>query len=83
MKWTAALALALPLAAQAALGFDDARHLLNRTSFAAGPADIETFAALTREQAVDRLSWTGKPAVTPPPSWMREPFESRRAGSGA
>jgi len=67
----------------AALGFDDARHLLNRTSFAAGLADIETFAALTREQAVDRLlSWTGKPAVTPPPSWMSEPFESLRRFRG-
>ena len=70
-------------AAGATLGIDDARHLLNRTSFAAGPADIETFAALTREQAVERLlSWTGKPAVTPPPSWMGEPFESLRRFRG-
>lgn len=79
-----ALGGSVPVFAQAAaLGFDDARHLLNRTSFAAGPADIETFAALTREQAVDRLlSWTGKPAVTPPPPWMGEPFESLRRFRG-
>jgi uncharacterized protein (DUF1800 family) len=76
------LAVAAP-AAGAPLGLDDARHLLNRTSFAAGPADIEAFAALTREQAVDRLlSWTGKPAVTPPPAWAAEPFESLRRFRG-
>ena len=68
-----------PAHAEALLGFDDARHLLNRTSFAAGPADIEAFAGLTREQAVERLlSWAGKPAVTPPPAWADEPFESLR-----
>jgi uncharacterized protein (DUF1800 family) len=56
------------------LGFDDARHLLARTSFAASPADIEYFAKLTREQAVERLlAWTDKPRVTPPPAWVREP----------
>jgi uncharacterized protein (DUF1800 family) len=75
----------VPSPAQAAtpLGFDDARHLLNRTSFAAGPAEIETFAGLTREQAVDRLlSPAGKPAVTPPPAWMGAPFESLRRFRG-
>ena len=72
-----------PAHARAPLGFDDARHLLNRTSFAASPADIEAFAGLTREQAVDRLlSWTGKPAVTPPPAWADEPFESLRRFRG-
>ncbi len=58
----------------AALGFDDARHLLTRTSYAAAPADIESFSRLTREQAAERLlSWTAKPRVTPPPAWVREP----------
>ena len=56
------------------LGFDDARHLLTRTSYAASIEDIESFAKLTREQAVNRLlSWTGKPRITPPPAWVREP----------
>ena len=69
--------------AAAPLGFDDARHLLNRTSFAAGPADIEAFAGLSREEAVDRLlSLTGRPAVTPPPAWAAEPFESLRRFRG-
>ena len=71
------------LAASVPLGFDDARHLLNRTSFAAGPAEIEAFAGLTREQAADRLlSWAGRPAVTPPPAWTEEPFESLRRFRG-
>ncbi|MEQ1776116.1 MAG: DUF1800 domain-containing protein [Burkholderiales bacterium] len=58
----------------ASLGFDDARHLLTRTSYAASPADIESFARLTREQAAERLlSWTDKPRLTPPPAWVLEP----------
>ena len=82
-----ALLLAAVLAAApapaATLGFDNARHLLNRTSFAANPADIEAFAGLTREQAADRLlAWTGKPVVTPPPAWTAEPFEPRNRFRG-
>src|SRR5262245_2153178 len=83
------VALALAVAASAAqaasgaLGFDDARHLLNRTSFAANPGDIKSFAGLTREQAADRLlSWTGKPAAPPPPQWAGEPFLSPRRFRG-
>ena len=58
----------------AVLGFDSARHLLARTGFAAAPADIETYARLTREQAVDRLlAQAGVPRVTPPPAWVNEP----------
>jgi len=78
----AAVLVAAPAPA-ATLGFDNARHLLNRTSFAANPADIDAFAGLTREQAADRLlAWTGKPAVTPPPAWTAEPFESRNRFRG-
>ncbi len=66
-------------AAGAPLGYDNARHLLNRTSFAASPNEIADFARLDREEAVDRLlAWTGRPAGTPPPAWTREPFESLR-----
>jgi len=82
-----ALLLAAVLAAAptpaATLGFDNARHLLNRTSFAANPADIDALAGLTREQAADRLlGWTGKPVVTPPPAWTAETFESRNRFRG-
>jgi uncharacterized protein (DUF1800 family) len=77
------VASSFAFAANGPLGFDDARHLFNRTSFAAGPADIEAFAGLTREQAADRLlSWAGKAAVTSPPAWTGRPFESLRRFRG-
>ena len=57
MRWLISLLmLVVPLAAHAApMGTDEARHLLNRTSFAANIDDINAFARLTREQAADRL----------------------------
>lgn len=72
------IALAPLWAAAAPMGFDEARHLLNRTSFAANLEDIESFAKLTRAQAVDQLlAWTAGKIVTPPPAWIDE-FESPR-----
>jgi uncharacterized protein (DUF1800 family) len=65
------------------LGFDGARHLLNRSSFAANVDEIKTFAALTREQAADRLLATaGRPVAARPPQWVDEPFVSLRMGRG-
>lgn len=80
---TAVLALvvasSLARAASGPLGFEDARHLLNRTSFAANVSDIQAFSQLTREQAAERLlAWTRQPTITPPPQWLSEPFESPR-----
>jgi uncharacterized protein (DUF1800 family) len=73
MKWIAALSLALPLAAQAQMGSDDARHLLNRTGFGAQPREIAEYAALSRTEAVERLlAGTVRTARTPPPDWVRE-----------
>ena len=64
--------LACATTAQAAepLGFDNARHLLNRTSFAASSAEIADFATLTPNAAVDRLL-SGRVIVakTPLPDW--------------
>ena len=58
----------------APMGFDEAKHLLARTSFGASAPVIESFARLTRAEAVERLlSWTGKPRMTPPPPWVNEP----------
>ena len=75
-----AFAVCLPaLSASGVLGFDDARHLLNRTGFAASPAEIGVFASLTREQAVERLlASVRKESVTPPPQWTSEPFQPLR-----
>ena len=49
-------ALWLPRLARAAqaMGFDDARHLLSRTSFGATPAEIQALASLDYATAVDR-----------------------------
>ena len=74
-----ALTCALAHAASPFLGFDDARHLLNRTGFSASRADIETYARLTREQAVERLLGEARrEASTPPPAFTGEPFYSFR-----
>jgi uncharacterized protein (DUF1800 family) len=79
-----ALLAVLPALAAAAggpqpLGFEDARHLLNRTSFAANADDIEAFAKLTREQAADRLlGWTAQPMMTRAPEWVNDYQSPRR-----
>ena len=78
----AVLGCSSALAASAPLGFDDARHLLNRTGFSATPAEIDAYAGLTREQAADRLlAGAGRPAATPPPAWATG-FESPRRFRG-
>jgi uncharacterized protein (DUF1800 family) len=48
-------AIKAPLAHGAAMGFDDARHLLVRTTYSASSAEIDSYARLTRAQAVERL----------------------------
>jgi uncharacterized protein (DUF1800 family) len=63
-------AQALPQPAPAVMGFDEARHLLNRTSFSAQTVEIDDYARLTREQAVDRLlGETRRQAAYPAPAW--------------
>jgi uncharacterized protein (DUF1800 family) len=74
----AAPARALPTA----MGYDDARHLLARTGFGPTDAEVREFAALTREQGVDRLLASVRTAaVTAPPPWTgdREPLRYPRA----
>jgi uncharacterized protein (DUF1800 family) len=67
--WPATSMAALE-AASAAMGFDAARHLLGRTSFAAQTAEIEDYAKLTRAEGVDRLlAETRRQAAYPAPAW--------------
>ncbi len=77
-----ALALSLlPFAALAAsgMGFDDARHLLNRTSFAASVDELDRFSRLTREQAADLLLETSASGpITPAPAWVNDVVSPRR-----
>ncbi len=66
-----ACATVLPAAA-AQLGFDDARHLLNRTGFAANAPEIREFSRMSRDAAVDRLlGWTDSASTLPAPEWTR------------
>ena len=61
------------------LGFDDARHLLYRTSFTATAADLDRYSKLTRDDAIERLlTGVRSAALTPPPAWVGEPFQSLR-----
>ena len=67
----------LASAAHAApLGYDGARHLLNRTGFGASDAEVREFAPLERNQAVDRLLSTARrEPVLQPPAFVDAPFE--------
>jgi uncharacterized protein (DUF1800 family) len=70
-----AMLLATATAHAAAIGYEGARHLLNRTGFGATQAEVEAAAGLSREAAVNRIlegARTG--AVTAPPAWVDEPF---------
>ncbi len=57
------------------MGYDDARHLLNRSGFGATDAEIREYATLGRVQAVDRLlaSAHREPSLRPP-AFVDEPF---------
>src|SRR3954468_3342643 len=74
-----ALALWLPLVGQAAMGPEEARHLLARTGFEARFTDIEAYAPLTREAAVQRmLDGARASARTPFPEGTLEWVPPRR-----
>jgi uncharacterized protein (DUF1800 family) len=69
-KSIAWLAFAANAQATQPLGYDNARHLLNRTSFAASTSEITDFAKLTPEAAVERLLAARiVVAKTPLPEW--------------
>jgi uncharacterized protein (DUF1800 family) len=60
----------------AAIGYDGARHLLNRTGFGATDAQIREFSSLDRAQAVERLLvGARREASIQPPAFVTEPFE--------
>ena len=73
----AILATLLPLAAHAAaIGYEGARHLLNRAGFGATDAEIAALAPLERGAAVDRLlAGARREAATPPPDFLDAPFD--------
>jgi uncharacterized protein (DUF1800 family) len=60
-------------AAPVALGYDNARMLLDRSGFGPTPAEIARFSVMTREQAVRTLlAETRTTAMTPPPAWTTD-----------
>ena len=64
--WSAA-----PARAASAMGFDEARHLLARTSFGATPAEIRALEALDYTAAVDGLlANLRREPITPAPRWI-------------
>ena len=79
MRLALVLAFVAPLAAAQGMGAADARHLLARTGFEARLADVDTFARLSRREAVERLLAQGNgAAVTPAPAWVGEWTDPRR-----
>ena len=82
---SAGLWLPLPGRAASAMDFDEARHLLSRTSFGATPAEIRALEAQDYAAAVDRLlAGVRREAITPPPGWLGEsPAELRRRQQAA
>ena len=73
----AVLCLALAAAAHAAaIGYEGARHLLNRTGFGATDAEVSEYASLDRAAAVDRiLQGSRREAATTAPAFVDEPFD--------
>ncbi|HEX4764154.1 MAG TPA: DUF1800 domain-containing protein [Usitatibacter sp.] len=57
------------------LGYDNARHLLNRTGFGASDAEVRAFSTLDRREAVERLlSGARRQATLAPPAFVSEPY---------
>jgi uncharacterized protein (DUF1800 family) len=82
---SAGLWLPLPGRAASAMDFDEARHLLSRTSFGATPAEIRALEAQDYAAAVDRLLGSvRRSALTPAPAWINQgPAELRRQQQAA
>jgi len=71
--------------AASTIDFDEARHLLSRTSFGATPAEIGALETLDYASAVDRLlAGVRREAITAAPGWLNEgPAELRRQQQAA
>ena len=76
MKYLVAAFFLLSFAAHAApIGYDGARHLLNRAGFGATDAEIRDYAPLERLEAVERLlAGARREASIQPPAFVNEPF---------
>lgn len=65
----------LPTAPTASWDRSSAAHLLSRATFGATEAEVERFASLSREAAVDQLLADAGSAPAPkPPAWIKDPW---------
>jgi uncharacterized protein (DUF1800 family) len=82
---SAGLWLPRPGRASTAIDFDEARHLLSRTTLGATPAEVEALQSQDYASAVDRLlAGVRRDAITPPPAWLDEsPAELQRRQQAA
>ena len=75
MRWLV-LALSMLISSvscASVMGYDEARHLLNRTGFSASEAKVQEFSRLTRQQAVTKLlDDVRMVAQIPPPASLGE-----------
>ena len=64
-----------------AMGFDEARHVVSRTSFGVTPARVREMEPLAYDVAIDGLlRGKGHRAITPPPAWISDtPREASEA----
>jgi uncharacterized protein (DUF1800 family) len=73
------LSIPRPGHAAQAMGFDEARHLLSRTSFSPVPRDVQALSGLDYGMAIDRLlANPRRAALTPAPGWVNEGLKSVR-----
>ena len=75
MRWLVLIGLLMTnsISSASGMGYDDARHLLNRTGFTASEAEVQEFAGYTRLQAANKLlDGTRTVAQTPAPSDLGE-----------
>src|SRR5689334_674972 len=72
----ATILAAAALAAHAEeIGYEGARHLLNRVGFGASDAEVRAYSTLDRREAVERiLSGARRDATLAPPAFVQEPF---------
>jgi uncharacterized protein (DUF1800 family) len=76
-----AIALGSPIAMAVPMGESEARHLLARTGFGPTTAEVRTYAAFSRDDAIAKLLADVRTTpATPPPPWTSESSPLRRLG---
>ena len=81
---TSALLCVASTAFAVAMGEADARHLLARTGFGPTTAEVQAFATMSRDEAIDTLLRDARTTpVTAPPAWVDASTPDRRPSPDA